>query len=341
MLLLKRFLPGLLAFWCLPLMAAPKTDIVILENGDRITGEIKRLEAGLLEFSTDTMGTVTIEWRFIAQVISDTSQVVETTEGQRWLGQLEKPPEGENIVVNTVRGPVTVQSEQAVAVWPVKATFWDKMELDTSVGFDYAKSTDITDFSLAVDFLHRGNERLTDFTLRSDITRQSQGEEQQRSEFRFSHQYLLPKLRSRNWFAGLESNEALGVDLRLYGGYAVGKYLIKNNNTWFTLAAGLLATQENPESANSATNLEAVGNARYRYFHFADPERTLDANLSVYPSLSDTGRYRVDFRTTFKLEFWRDLFWAMELYANYDNEPLSATAETSDYGVTTSVGWSH
>ena len=44
---------------------AQKTDIVILENGDRITGEIKRLEAGLLNFSTDTMGTVNIEWRFI------------------------------------------------------------------------------------------------------------------------------------------------------------------------------------------------------------------------------------------------------------------------------------
>lgn len=41
--------------------ANEKTDIVILKNGDRVTGEIKNLEAGLLELKTDTMGTVYIQ----------------------------------------------------------------------------------------------------------------------------------------------------------------------------------------------------------------------------------------------------------------------------------------
>ena len=66
--------------------AVERTDIVILNNGDRVTGEIKSLEAGLLELKTDTMGTIRIEWRFISELISDKNQSVEVTDGRRWLG---------------------------------------------------------------------------------------------------------------------------------------------------------------------------------------------------------------------------------------------------------------
>ena len=39
---------------------AQKTDVVTLENGDEITGEIKQLDRGKLEYGTDDMGTVEI-----------------------------------------------------------------------------------------------------------------------------------------------------------------------------------------------------------------------------------------------------------------------------------------
>jgi len=53
-----------LAMWTSP-AAAQKTDVVTLQNGDRITGEIKRLDRGRLEYSTDDMGTLNIEWEEI------------------------------------------------------------------------------------------------------------------------------------------------------------------------------------------------------------------------------------------------------------------------------------
>ncbi len=39
-----------------------KTDVVVLENGDSITGEIKELYRGKLKFKTDAMSTIYIEW---------------------------------------------------------------------------------------------------------------------------------------------------------------------------------------------------------------------------------------------------------------------------------------
>jgi hypothetical protein len=85
---------------------AEKTDIIILKNGDRVTGEIKTLEAGLLEFKTDTMGTVRIEWRFISEIISSKHQSIETAAGQRLLGTLQKPSSGDHVMVETARGPI-------------------------------------------------------------------------------------------------------------------------------------------------------------------------------------------------------------------------------------------
>jgi len=42
---------------------AQKDDTVRLYNGDRITGEFKRLEYGMLNFKTNDMGTLNIEWK--------------------------------------------------------------------------------------------------------------------------------------------------------------------------------------------------------------------------------------------------------------------------------------
>jgi hypothetical protein len=320
---------------------AAKTDIVILNNGDRVTGEIKKLEAGLLEFKTDTMGTVNIEWRFISEIISDTSHALEITDGARVLGTLNKPANGHHVLVGTIHGPVDVQPEQIVSVWPVEATFTDRMELDLSFGLEFEKATDTTDSNAAVDFRLRDDDRLTEASLRSNVTRRPGSDDQTRWELDAFHEYLLEDQRFRNWFGKVESNDATGVNLRLSGGGAFGKYLVKTNNKWLTVSAGLSAIQENPQSAGSETNIEAVGSLRYRYFRYADPERSFDTTFNIYPSLTDSGRVRADLRSTFKLEMVEDLFWSLELYATHDNEPLSEGADKADYGFITSVGWSY
>lgn len=318
-----------------------KTDIVILKNGDRVTGEVKNLEAGILEVRTDTMGRVFIEWRFISELISDKTLSVESTDGSRRLGQLQKPEEGDHIVVNTDQGLVNLPPSEVVSVWPVAATFLDKVDLDMSLGFDYSKSTDITNFNLAVDFLHRTEERLTESSLRSDITRQRAGDDQNRQEIRIAQQFLRPEQKFRTWLVGMESNDALGVDLRLYGGGALGRYFVKTNNKVFYVSGGLLATQENPEDAGSETNLEAIATARYRFFRYATPERNFDTSLSVFPSITDFGRVRTNLRSTFKLEFIKDMFWSLEFYATHDNKPLTEDAAKTDYGIITALGWSY
>ena len=99
--------------------------------------------------------------------------------------------------------------------------------------------------------------------------------------------------------------------------------------------------QETYEGIDGKWNLEAVGVARHRFFRFAEPERNLDTTFSIYPSVSNLGRYRTDFRSTFKLEFFSDLFWALEVYHTYDSDPPQENSEQKDYGIVTSLGWSY
>jgi hypothetical protein len=47
---------------------AERTDVVIMHNGVRITGEVKYLRVDILTFKTDNMETVTIQWNKIKSI---------------------------------------------------------------------------------------------------------------------------------------------------------------------------------------------------------------------------------------------------------------------------------
>ena len=67
---------------------AAKTDTVLLVNGNAVTGEVKNLEFGVLRYSTDSMGTVSIDWEDIVSVTSNQNLQVELTDGTRYFGEL-------------------------------------------------------------------------------------------------------------------------------------------------------------------------------------------------------------------------------------------------------------
>ena len=71
---------------------AVKTDILTLRNGDRITGEIKSLDKGRLEFSTDDIGTIYIEWNKVASLTAPKMFDIELDSGRHLYGSLIPTP---------------------------------------------------------------------------------------------------------------------------------------------------------------------------------------------------------------------------------------------------------
>src|SRR5262245_64380974 len=81
-------------------VAAANTDVIVLDNGDRITGEIKTLDQARLEVSTGAMSTVYIEWTHVVEVTSVTTLEVILGNGDRHIGKLAPATRGQIAIVS-------------------------------------------------------------------------------------------------------------------------------------------------------------------------------------------------------------------------------------------------
>ena len=64
----------------------------------------------------------------------------------------------------------------------------------------------------------------------------------------------------------------------------------------------------------------------------------LFTNVTVYPSLSEKGRVRTDFKFDLKYDLPLDFYIQFGYTLNYDSDPV-AGASSSDYVLQTTFGW--
>src|SRR5215510_11646756 len=72
-----------------PLSARQKTDVIVLANGDRITGEIKSLNAGVLRVDLDYVdGAISVQWLKVRRITSNQLFIVQAQDGSLYTGTL-------------------------------------------------------------------------------------------------------------------------------------------------------------------------------------------------------------------------------------------------------------
>jgi len=318
---------------------AEKTDIVLLTNGDRITGEVKGLERGKLEFKTDTMGTVYIEWLDIEEIFSTVGQAIELTNGQRFYGPLAKAEDEEMIVVKTEHGPVGLSTTDIVAMYPVEAGFWDRLDINADVGFSWDKASNVGKYNIGVTTEYRDPRFINRNNFSTEVTTQEGRDDTTRVYLDGLHLVYHQDKRYHAFFGNAESNDELGIDLRVLAGAGYGAVPIRSQRYWFSIGGGLAVNHEIPVDGETENNLEGVIMATYDYFKYSEPERSFNTNLRIFPSLTDWGRWRATYDVDFRLELIADLFWRLNFYASYDSDPLSQEGASSDYGITSSLGY--
>jgi Protein of unknown function, DUF481 len=318
---------------------AEKTDIVYLKNGDRITGEVKSMDRGKLEFSTDHMGTVSIEWEDILQITSNTGHAVELNNGQRFYGALGKADDEEMLVVSTPLVAADVKVSDVFAMYPVEASFWERLDVTADLGINWDKGSNVGKYNLGLDAEYRRTGSITRASFSTEITTQSAESNNQRTLLSGMHNVFKPDKKFNSYFANMESNDQLGVDLRALVGAGYGVMPVRTPRSKFAMVLGLDINREIPTDGAKETNLEGVGWLSYEYYKFSSPERTFRTDFTVFPSITDWGRWRADLKTDFTLEIVTDFFWKLELYANYDTAPISINGAKSDYGLSSSLGY--
>jgi hypothetical protein len=139
----------------------------------------------------------------------------------------------------------------------------------------------------------------------------------------------------------LDSNESLGLTLRSQIGGAAGPRLVNSNRAQLTMSAGLAFNEEQGVDVEATQNVEAMFLLRSSFYTYDRPKTNLDVSVQYYPSLSNTGRHRLQLDAGVKREVWKDLFLSINAYDTLDNRPPNPDAEHNDVGVVLSFGWTY
>jgi len=323
---------------------AKRTDVVVLGNGDTITGEIKKLERGRLQYKTDDMGTIYIEWDKIARITSKDFFEIELTTGQRFFGSMEETSEkGRMHMVSTLLD-ITLDMSSVVLITPLKATFWSRLNGFIDLGFSYTKADRLTTWTGSGEVNHRSRKHHVKVHGSSYLSHKETEDSTTRNTLGIQFYRFFGKRWSYMGLGKLEQNTELGLNLRSSVGGGVTRNIIQTNRINFLVMAGAVFSRERFIDEDDVTNsAEAMGAVQFELFQYDDPKVDITADFAVFPSMTLLGRFRTSFNTRLQIEFFKDFFWSLTYFDNYDSDPQTVGDKDltkHDYGITTGIGWS-
>ena len=342
LLVLALFLALFPALSWAPLVNAshPKTDIITLYNGDRLTGEIESLVTGRVALNTDAMGIVQIEWKEVASIASDYQYEVRLADGQRLFGTVGAGEKPGLVAFRDVFGDRSLGWDDIVELRPIADSLINRLEIGLSANYAFTKASSVEQTELRANVSYEDRKALNQLTSR--LTLSNTDEEATTSSRINVSRYVWTERRSlfRVGFGGFESNDELGLDSRITIGGGLGRFFRATNNSNLTGFIALQALEERSVTGDTQGSLEAVLSGTLRRWRFDSPELDLSLDARLYPSLTESGRLRADSSATLRWEFYRDLFWNISAWGSYDNAAVDDEAGEFDWGVTTGLGWS-
>jgi hypothetical protein len=345
----RACLAASLVLFCLtPAAHAAKTDVVGLINGDDVTGEIKSLEFGELRYSTDSMGTVSIEWEEVVSLQSDQALQLEDSSGSRFFGNLVPTSTEGMIAVRRGANVRELEILKVIRITPIETDekIWQRLEGSVKFGFDTDNASSVTSGNLNANVRYRARTYLLGVDISSSFTDQPGAETTENLSLGINYQRFRNNRWYTDWFGSTEKNDAQGIDNRLTAGGGLGRYLIQSNNNQFSLLGGLVATRTtfigtDPDETN------AEGKLQVRYLHRRnEPSSDITFTTEIYPLLDDFSSFRSNSNLTVRREIIEDLFFDLTFFYNYLSDPPLVSedppefAAKEDYGVITSIGYS-
>jgi hypothetical protein len=322
-----------------PVLANPTDSVVILTNGDRMTGEIKSLQYGILSFKADYMSDpVKLDWKRVSRLESKGRFIVALTNGALYTGIVGLAALAQNDPDNFQ----TVKARQAdvIRILPSETTFLQQLNgtIDFGLGYTSGNSQYQTQLSATANY-RKGNHAILGSTS-MNLSGQSGGSKTARYDFELGYRRLF----GERWFAGgvlgFLKDEHQSLDLRTTGGGLIGRGLIVTDQTNFSVASGVVVTREMYSQSTGVdqhmTNAEGLVGLEFHTFRFRTTD--ISSTLKVFPSFSVPGRVRIDLDSGLRIELVKDFFWSLSLYENFDSKP-PISARKNDFGINTSFGW--
>lgn len=314
---------------------AQKTDSVWIRNGDRITGEVKSLSRALLKYSTDDLGTISIEWDKVDRIMSPATFEVQLRSGVKHYGALGLGRNG-----TLVLGIDTLLLADIVTITPIKQTILARMDGYLDVGFSFQKANKTLQLTTGTKVVYRGPKSETSLELTTFREDREDTSPTTRLTADLTQRFLVADLWSAGFAVGYERNEELDLAGRTRVVGFGARTLVRNNHVDFWAIAGPTVTREQYFSTDSTSvSLEGLLGVVFNAFRYDTPKLNASVNSQLFPSFSIAGRVRWenDFRVSYELV--KDFMATVTLFSSYDSKPQSEGAEKHDYGTTLAISW--
>jgi len=320
-----------------PCFAGPKTDIVELLNGDRITCEIQKLERGKLTVKTDGIGTISIEWNDVARITSPSQFVVELETGLRYFGTLVAG-DARTVNVATTAGADKLDLGSVVRINPLGRNFWRRLDGSISAGFNFTQANVETQWTFDSQVTYRGRNWVSTVTGDSLLTDREDATKQTRNNVSLLTQRLLGPRWAAVGFSQFQQNEELSLNLRAVFGGGPLRAVVQTNKTTVSLLGGAAYTSEQYAGADDVSVLEAVAGADWDWFTYDGRSTNMGVTALTFYALTGDARFRLDINSNFKSDIISDLYWSINIFESFNSLPPTGQKK-NDFGISASVGW--
>src|SRR5271170_3637033 len=326
-----------------PLFARESTDVIIMKNGDRLTGEIKGLNAGVLYMSMKyILGTSSVQWSDVVRLESKQLFLVKTEDGSVYTGILNTTdaPSGRPMEIAVVEssGKEILNSARIVEMDTTSTRFLHRFNGDINTGTIYSKGNQSTQYSLGSQVNYPRERWGAEASFNSTLSVSTGATASTRNQVELEAFRLL---RWDNWFyeglgGFLQSSEQGIVHQTTFGG-GVGRYLTNTNAARVSVVGGFVGQntvyQSNIVPQNLGSGLIA---ANLQFFRFNKTNGSLQAALM--PAVSEPGRVKFNINATYYIKLTGNLSWNASFYGNWDNRPPNGLSG-SDYGSSSGLSW--
>jgi hypothetical protein len=333
----------------LPLTASARksTDVIVMQNGDRLTGEVKALNGGVLYVSLPyVIQTLSVDWSKVARLESKQLFFVKTEDGTVYKGVLSSRETGagrpiEIEIAETPEKNAVVNSARVVDVSETSEKFLQRFTGGVSFGTIYTKANETTQYSVSGLAAYPRERWGAQAGINSNLSAASGTTTSTRNQLTFSGYHLM---RWNNYFYGgfdgfLQSTEQ-GITHQNAIGAGVGRYLKHTNTAIISVMAGAAWQSTNYDHGASPIPTQNVATAAIladaQFFKFN--KTTLDFSGVLFPALSEPGRVYFSTNASYYIKIVSGLSWNVSFYGNWDNEP-PANLPGSDYGTTSGLSW--
>lgn len=319
-------------------------DVVVLKNGDRLTGEIKGLQRGELRVKADYMAeAVRLDWSRVERIESKSTFMIWLVDGKLVTDVMRLLPTNSSEVANFVIGnsgqTFRVHQLDVIRIAPADSRFWKRLEGSIDFGFSFTSGNDQYQTQLAATTTYRTGDHSFTASIDSAFSGQTEGTSLARNQFNFDYRKQL----SSRWYVGglfdLLRSDQQSLKLRTSLGALIGRNLQQTEHTRLSIFGGLVGTRENySESLGKpkTTNGDAIAGVDFATFRFNRTD--IRSRLSLFPSLTTPGRTRLQANSDLRIKIVKDLWWGFHVYENFDSKP-PVRADKNDLGVSTSLGW--